>query len=133
MTKLGGGLRGGMKQQDMTRRLDDNISAADFDRSRRPRAFGKTLRTVSEKLFFIFIGVAVAFCIVRLTLQNMPSGKVHGMLVPILGKNTAFVEQALTGSSEDDKKDIAADDPDKKPDKPDKPTKPKKKRHRRHG
>jgi len=131
MTKLGGGLRGGMKPQDMTRRLDDNLSSANFEHARKAAGWRKQLKSISEKAFFIFIGLAVVFCLLRVTLQNVFPGKIHGVLEPILGKNTAMVEQALTGTSEDDKKnsDVTTDDDADKADKPPPPVKPKKKKH----
>jgi len=134
MTKLGGGLKGGIKQQDLTRRLDDNLSAGDFERARRPTRFRKHVKSLSEKAFYVFIGVALLFCAVRFTLQTFFPGKIHGVLAPILGKNTAIVEQTLTGHSEDDdKKDTANSDTDdtKKPDKPPAVVKPTK-HHGRH-
>jgi hypothetical protein len=134
MTKLGGGLKGGMKQQDMTRRLDDNLSAGDFERARRPTRFRKHVKSLSEKAFYVFIGMALLFCAVRFTLQTFFPGKIHGVLAPILGKNTAIVEQTLTGhSADDDKKEAAEDDTeDKKPIDKTPPPSQKNKHHNRH-
>jgi hypothetical protein len=135
MTKLSGGLRGGMKPQDMTRRLDDNLSSASFEHARKTGAWPKRLKSISEKLFFIFIGLAVVFCLMRLTLQNVFPGKLHGVLEPLLGKNSAMVEQALTGTSEEDKKETdipPAEDVDKEQEKPPQPPAKPKKKHRSH-
>lgn len=99
MTKLGGGLKGGIKQADMTRRLDDSLSSADFERARRPNRLRRHIRSLSEQLFYLFIGCALFFCAVRFTLTTFFPGKVHSILAPILGKHSAVVEQTLTGKS----------------------------------
>lgn len=112
MTKLGGGLKSGIKQQDLTRRLDDNLSSSDFDKSRRPNRLTRHLKSLSERMFYAIIFVALFFCAIRFTLQTFFAHKTHAVLAPILGKNTAVVEQILTGSTEDDTKDTAEKNPD---------------------
>lgn len=98
MSKMGGGLKSGIKQQDMTRRLDDNLSSSDFDRSRKSTKLRKHVKSLSEQLVYIFIGVALFFCAIRFTIQTWFPHKIHSVLAPILGKNAAAVEQTLTGT-----------------------------------
>jgi len=112
MSKLGGGLKSGIKQQDMTRRLDDNLSSSDFDRSRKPTKLRKHVKSLTEHLVYVFIGLALFFCAVRFTVQTWFPDKIHKVLAPILGKNAAMVEQTLTGEPAAELED------------PDKPAKP---------
>ena len=95
---MGGGFKSGIKQQDMTRRLDDNLSSSDFDRSRRSTKLRKHVKSLSEQLVYIFIGVALFFCAIRFTIQTWFPHRIHTVLAPILGKNAAAVEQTLTGT-----------------------------------
>jgi hypothetical protein len=132
MTKLGGGLKSGIRQQDLTRRLDDNLSSSDFERARRGTRFRKHVKSLSEQVFYALIGVALIFCFVRFTVQTFFSNKIHTVLAPLLGKNTSVVEQVLTGKSQDDLKDEDnpdADDASKTEQTPPKPQ-PKKHQHR---
>jgi hypothetical protein len=99
MTKMGGGLKSGIKQQDATRRLDDNLSSSDFERTRKPTRLRRHVRSLGEHLFYLLVGATLFFCAVRFTLQTYFPGKVHRILAPILGKNSAVVEQTLTGNS----------------------------------
>jgi hypothetical protein len=98
MSKMGGGLKSGIKQQDMTRRLDDNLSSNDFNSSRKPTRLRKHVKSASEHLVYIFIGVALFFCAIRFTVQTWFPHKIHTVLAPILGKNANVVEQTLTGA-----------------------------------
>ena len=105
MSKMGGGLKSGIKQQDMTRRLDDNLSSNDFNSSRKPTRLRKHVKSMSEHLIYIFIGVALFFCAIRFTVQTWFPHKIHTVLAPILGKNASVVEQTLTGSPADELED----------------------------
>lgn len=98
MSKMGGGLKSGIKQQDMTRRLDENLSSNDFNSSRKPTRFRKHVKSVSEHMVYLFIGIALFFCAIRFTVQTWFPHKIHTVLAPILGKNASVVEQTLTGS-----------------------------------
>lgn len=102
---MGGGLKSGIKQADMTRRLDDNLSANNFNSSRKPTRFRKHVKSMSEHAIYIFIGVALFFCAVRFTVQTWFPHKIHTVLAPILGKNANVVEQTLTGSPADELED----------------------------
>ncbi|HEY9713618.1 MAG TPA: hypothetical protein V6C72_09115 [Chroococcales cyanobacterium] len=106
MSKMGGGLKGGIKQADMTRRLDENLSAGDFERARGSSRLRRQFRSLSEQLFYIFIGIALLFCAARFTLTTWFPGKVHDVLHPILGRNSAAIEETLTGSSTPDDEDM---------------------------
>jgi len=126
MTKLGGGLKSGIRQQDLTRRLDDNLSSSNFERARRGTRFRKHIKSGLEQLFYALIIAALLFCAVRFAVQTFFSTKIHAVLAPILGKNSAVVEQALTGKSEDglkDADDSDLDDSDKAAEKPPPPPK----------
>lgn len=105
MSKMGGGLKSGIKQADMTRRLDDNLSANNFNSSRKPTRFRKHVKSMSEHAIYIFIGVALFFCAVRFTVQTWFPHKIHTVLAPILGKNANVIEQTLTGSPADELED----------------------------
>jgi hypothetical protein len=135
MSKLGGGLKSGIKQQDMTRRLDDNLGASDFERARKPTRLRKHVKSLTEHLVYVFIGLALFFCAVRFTVQTWFPDKIHRVLAPILGKNAAVVEQTLTGEPaeelEDPDKPAKAGE-EKKP-QPDKNTKSSTKKKSSHG
>jgi hypothetical protein len=105
MSKMGGGLKSGIKQQDMTRRLDDNLSSNDFNSSRRPTRLRKHVKSLSEHAIYIFIGIALFFCAIRFTVQTWFPHKIHTVLAPILGKNANVVEQTLTGNPSDELED----------------------------
>jgi hypothetical protein len=105
MSKMGGGLKSGIKQQDMTRRLDDNLSANDFNSSRRPTRLRKHVKSLSEHAIYIFIGIALFFCAIRFTVQTWFPHKIHTVLAPILGKNANVVEQTLTGNPSEELED----------------------------
>lgn len=105
MSKMGGGLKSGIKQQDMTRRLDDNLSSNDFNSSRKPTRLRKHVKSFSEHAIYIFIGVALFFCAIRFTVQTWFPHKIHTVLAPILGKNANVVEQTLTGAPAEELED----------------------------
>jgi hypothetical protein len=94
-----GGLKTGVKQSEKTRSLDDAISSSDFEKARtKPISLFKHIRSIGEQLFYVFIGLTLFFCATRFTLQNYFAGKVHQILVPLLGKNSDAVERTLTGA-----------------------------------
>ncbi|HEY9676523.1 MAG TPA: hypothetical protein V6C76_00875 [Drouetiella sp.] len=105
MTKMGGGLKSGIKQQDLTRRLDDSISSKNFDSSRKPTRFRKHVKSMSEHAVYLFIGLSLFFCAIRFTLQTWFPTKVHTVLAPILGKNSGPVERVLTGQQTEELED----------------------------
>jgi hypothetical protein len=114
MTKMGGGLKSGIKQQDATRRLDDNLSSSDFERTRKPTRLRKHVRSLGEHLFYLLVGATLFFCAIRFTLQTYFPGKVHRILAPILGKNSAVVEQTLTGTNTQSGNANKTENPEKK-------------------
>ncbi len=114
MSKMGGGLKSGIKQQDMTRRLDDNLSSSDFSHTRKPTKLRKHVKSLSEHLVYIFIGVALFFCAIRFTIQTWFPNKIHTVLAPILGKHAAAVEQTLTGTPPAELEDPDAPSDDQK-------------------
>jgi hypothetical protein len=100
-----GGLKSGIKQEDATKRLDDNLSTSDFERTRQPTRFRRNVRSLSAQIATLIISVALFFCAVRFTLVTYFPGKVHRILAPILGKQSAIVEETLTGSSSTDEEE----------------------------
>jgi hypothetical protein len=130
MSKMGGGLRGGMRQQDMTRSLDENLGASDFKNARKQTRFGRQFKSISEMAVYLFIGVALFFCAVRFTVQTWFPHKIHSVLAPILGKHATTVEETITGQPANDTEstDAAAK---KETEQPAPPTPPKKKKHSR--
>jgi hypothetical protein len=100
-----GGLKSGIKQEDATKRLDDNLSTSDFERTRQPTRFRRNVRSLSAQITTLVISVALFFCAVRFTLVTYFPGKVHRILAPILGKQSAIVEETLTGSSSTDEEE----------------------------
>jgi hypothetical protein len=140
------GLRGGIRQGDATRRLDEAMSASDFAKTRtKPGRLSRHIRSIGEQIFYVLIGLTLFFCAVRFTLSTYFPGKVHQVLAPILGKNSSVIEQSLTGVAPPETEDqTEAKDKDAKPEEPEavqpttkkvaaqKKTKPKAKRWRRH-
>jgi hypothetical protein len=100
-----GGLKSGIKQEDATRRLDDNLSTSDFERTRQPTRFRRNVRSLSTQIATLVISVTLFFCAVRFTLVTYFPGKIHRILAPILGKQSAIVEETLTGSSSTDEEE----------------------------
>ena len=131
MSKMGGGLRGGMRQQDMTRSLDDNLGASDFKNARKPTRFGRQFKSISEAAVYLFIGVALFFCAIRFTVQTWFPHKIHSVLAPILGKHATTVEETITGQPATETE--STDEAPKKATVQPAPQAPKKKKHgRRH-
>lgn len=130
---MGGGLRGGMRQQDMTRSLDDNLGASDFKNARKPTRFGRQFKSLSELAVYLFIGVALFFCAVRFTVQTWFPHKIHSVLAPILGKHATTVEETITGQPATNTDSTDADEKKEvEPPPPPPPTKKKKHGKRHH-
>ena len=107
-----GGLKSGIKQEDATRRLDDNLSTSDFGRSRQPTRFRRNIRSLFGQVTTVLISVALFFVAVRFTLVTYFPGKVHRILAPILGKQSAIVEETLTGAPATTDEEDDADKPE---------------------
>lgn len=100
-----GGLKSGIKQEDATKRLDDNLSTSDFERTRQPTRFRRNVRSLFGQIATLVISVALFFVAVRFTLVTYFPGKVHRILAPILGKQSAIVEETLTGTPATDEEE----------------------------
>ncbi len=100
ISKLGG-LKSGIRQQDLTRRLDDNLSSSDFEKARQSTKLRRHVRSLSEQLFYLLIGATLFFCAIRFTLQAYFPGRAHRILAPLLGKNGMLVEKTLTGEGDE--------------------------------
>lgn len=128
MSKMGGGLKGGIRQQDMTRSLDENLGASDFAKARKSTPFGRHFKSLSEMAVYLFIGVALFFCAVRFTVQTWFPHRIHSVLAPILGKHAATVEQTITGEPAAEEESTTAE-PKKEAEEQAPPPQGKKKKH----
>ena len=78
-----GGIKSGVRQGDSTRRLADTKEAQTYRSKKRSLRFRKSIRTLSQTIFYGFIAGALFFCAARVTLQALYPGRVNRMVAPI--------------------------------------------------
>jgi hypothetical protein len=99
MTRMGG-LGSGMRQGDLTQRLDEVASAEKFKRAKQTYRFRKHFRLFSLNIFHVLIALALLFCAVRFVIEGIFPGRVHRIIAPLFGKQAQIIEQTLTGKSQ---------------------------------
>ncbi|MBK7746716.1 MAG: hypothetical protein IPP97_22140 [Candidatus Obscuribacter sp.] len=82
-TKMGGGMRAGIRPADVTRRLEDLMTAARFKRSKRQVNLDQSVHFFSLKAFSIVTGIALLFCAVKLSIDGGFINKNQQMVAPI--------------------------------------------------
>lgn len=83
ISKMGGGMRAGIRPADVTRRLEDLMTAARFRKSKREVNLDQSVRFFSLKAFSIVTGVALLFCAVKLSIDGGFISKDQKMVAPL--------------------------------------------------
>src|SRR6516165_2263329 len=78
-----GGIKSGVRHGDMTRRMSDTKDAQFYRGRKRSLRFRKSIRTLSQTIFYGFVAGALFFCAVRVTLQALFPGRVNRLVAPI--------------------------------------------------
>jgi hypothetical protein len=81
--RIGGGMKTGIRPADVTRRLEDLMTAARFKRSKRQVNLDQQVHFFSLNVFSIVTGVALLFCAVKLSLDGGFITKENKMVAPI--------------------------------------------------
>ncbi|MBX9669775.1 MAG: hypothetical protein K2X93_19280 [Candidatus Obscuribacterales bacterium] len=96
MGKVGGGLRGGFRPADITRRLDELITVARFRKSRRSHDFERGSRFVFVNGVYLFVATGLFYAALQFTLETVFPGKFTETRVPI-DKIRQFVHEKTAG------------------------------------
>ena len=84
MTSIGGGLKSGMRgQADMTRSLDDRVSATIMRSSKSSLRF-KRVHSFWMHALFVLLGLALFFCAVHFVVDMVWPGQIRRTIEPIL-------------------------------------------------
>lgn len=78
-----GGLRGGLRQADITRRLDELITVARFKKSKRQTTLGTGIRWLSINIFYMFVGIALFFCAAKYAIEAFFPGQAQRIVMPL--------------------------------------------------
>lgn len=77
-----GGLRGGLRQADITRRLDELITVARFKKSKRQTTIGTGIRWLSINIFYMFVGIGLFFCAAKYAVEAFFPGQAERIVKP---------------------------------------------------
>lgn len=81
--RVGGGMRSGIRPADVTRRLEDLMTAARFKRSKRTTHLDQQIHFVGLNAFSVVLAIALLFCAVKLSLDGGFLQKDNRMVAPI--------------------------------------------------
>lgn len=96
MGKVGGGLRGGFRPADITRRLDELITVARFRKSRRSHDFERGSRFVFINGVYLFIATGLFYAALQFTLETAFPGKFTETRIPF-DKIKRFINEKTAG------------------------------------
>ncbi len=77
-----GGLRGGLRQADITRRLDELITVARFKKAKRQTTIGTGIRWLSINIFYLFVGIGLFFCAAKYAVEAFFPGEAQRIVKP---------------------------------------------------
>jgi len=83
MGKVGGGLRGGFRPADITRRLDELITVARFRRSRRSHELERGSRFVFVNALYLFVATGLFYVALQFSLEMVFPGKFKETRIPM--------------------------------------------------
>lgn len=92
MGKVGGGLRGGFRPADITRRLDELITVARFRRSRRSHGLEKGTRFVFVNALYLFVATGLFYAALQFSLEMVFPGKFKETRIP-MDRMVQFVQE----------------------------------------
>ncbi|MBX9941499.1 MAG: hypothetical protein K2Y32_19705 [Candidatus Obscuribacterales bacterium] len=119
--RIGGGMKTGIRPADVTRRLEDLMTAARFKRSKRQVNLDQQVHFFSLNVFSIVTGIALLFCAVKLSLDGGFITKENKMVAPItkmltdMGADKVNLKNGtFAGGKAEDKKAVDKKASDKK-------------------
>jgi len=92
MGRVGGGLRGGFRPADITRRLDEMITVARFRRSRRSHTLERGTRFVFVNTLYLFVATGLFYAALQFSLEMVFPGKYQQTRIPF-DKVVQFVQE----------------------------------------
>lgn len=94
--RVGGGLRGGFRPADITRRLDEMITVARFRRSRRSHELERGTRFVFVNTVYLFVATGLFYAALQFSLEMVFPGKYKQTRIPF-DKIQQFVQEKASG------------------------------------
>lgn len=94
--RVGGGLRGGFRPADITRRLDEMITVARFRRSRRSHELERGTRFVFINTVYLFVATGLFYAALQFSLEMVFPGKYKETRIPF-EKIVKFVQDKASG------------------------------------
>jgi hypothetical protein len=83
--KMGGtAVKSGMRESDMTHRIDEDFMQAQKQSKRRALRFRRSVRTLGQTVFYGFVAGALFFCAVRFALEAAFPGSIQRFVVPLV-------------------------------------------------
>lgn len=94
------GLKGGFRPADITRRLDEMITAARFKKSRRSHEIERGARWAFVNTIYLLVASGLFYSAIQFSLETMFPGKFHHTRIPV-GQILTFLKQPhfSTGSA----------------------------------
>ncbi|MCA9800694.1 MAG: hypothetical protein KC777_01845 [Cyanobacteria bacterium HKST-UBA02] len=89
------GLKGGFRPADITRRLDEMISAARFKKSRRSHEIERGARWAFVNTIYLLVATGLFYSAIQFSLETMFPGKFHHTRIPV-GQILTFLKQPLS-------------------------------------
>ncbi len=84
-SKMGGGMRSGIRPADVTRRLDDLMTVARFRRSKRTTSLDTNVRWLGLNGVSVALGVVLFFCAVKISLDGGLVKRTDAHISPLAG------------------------------------------------
>lgn len=94
--RVGGGLRGGFRPADITRRLDEMITVARFRRSRRSHHLERGTRFVFVNTLYLFVATGLFYAALQFSLEMVFPGKYKQTRIPF-DKIQQYVQEKASG------------------------------------
>ncbi|MBK9143716.1 MAG: hypothetical protein IPM23_14530 [Candidatus Melainabacteria bacterium] len=86
------GLKGGFRPADITRRLDEMITAARFKKSRRSHEIERGARWAFVNTIYLLVASGLFYSAIQFSLETMFPGKFHHTRIPV-GQILTFLKQ----------------------------------------
>jgi hypothetical protein len=80
----GTAVKSGVRESDMTHRIDEDFVAAQKQSKRRALRFRRSVRTLGQTVFYGFVAGALFFCAVRFALEAAFPGSIQRFVVPLV-------------------------------------------------
>jgi len=80
----GTAVKSGVRESDMTHRIDEDFIHAQKQSKRRALRFRRSVRTLGQTVFYGFVAGALFFCAVRFALEAAFPGSIQRFVVPLV-------------------------------------------------